>query len=253
VAKPELRDHRKFLKLKRLLGEPTPHVIGYLECLWHRGYQTGSAYIGDDLDVEAAAEYPGEKGRFSHAAHEAGFIDQNDDGTFAIHDLFDHAPAYAKKRMGRRGNAPSGTNYPGDVSRTEAVSFRAVQELADSVPRGTQSPEPRAQSLEPRTESREPEEEATDPPAPRPRFVPPTLDEVRAFCSEHRIPIDPERFVDHYTANGWRVGKNPMRNWRAAVRNWGRNERAPPARRGPEDRDASLIRQAREAMSGGAE
>ena len=53
MAKPELRDHRKFLKLKRLMSEPTPHLLGYLECLWLRGYQTGSSYIGDALDVDA--------------------------------------------------------------------------------------------------------------------------------------------------------------------------------------------------------
>lgn len=56
------------------------------------------------------------------------------------------------------------------------------------------------------------------------RFTPPTLDEVRAYCEERKNDIDPEAFIDHYTGNGWKVGKNPMKDWKAAVRQWERNE-----------------------------
>lgn len=55
-------------------------------------------------------------------------------------------------------------------------------------------------------------------------FRPPTLDEVRAYCEERKNDIDPEAFIDHYTGNGWKVGKNPMKDWKAAVRQWERNE-----------------------------
>ena len=56
-------------------------------------------------------------------------------------------------------------------------------------------------------------------------FRPPTLDEVRAYCEERKNDIDPEAFIDHYTANGWVQGKGkPIRDWRAAVRQWERNE-----------------------------
>lgn len=56
-------------------------------------------------------------------------------------------------------------------------------------------------------------------------FVPPTLEEVKAYCAEHGINIDAQRFIDHYTANGWKVGKNSMKDWKAAVRNWEKNDR----------------------------
>ena len=56
------------------------------------------------------------------------------------------------------------------------------------------------------------------------RFSPPTLEEVRAYCLEKNIKVDPERFIDHYTSNGWKVGRNPMKDWKAAVRNWGRSD-----------------------------
>jgi hypothetical protein len=51
----------------------------------------------------------------------------------------------------------------------------------------------------------------------------PTLGELEAYCLERGGKVDPQSFFDHYTANGWRVGKNPMRDWRAAVRQWERN------------------------------
>ncbi len=64
-----------------------------------------------------------------------------------------------------------------------------------------------------------------DKPPTRSRFSPPGVDEVRAYCAEKGYSIDPEHFVDHYTANGWKVGKAPMKDWKAAVRNWDRKDK----------------------------
>lgn len=63
-----------------------------------------------------------------------------------------------------------------------------------------------------------------DKPPTRHNFSPPTVEEVKAYCTEKGYNIDPDRFVDFYTSNGWKVGKNPMRDWKAAVRNWSRKE-----------------------------
>ena len=68
------------------------------------------------------------------------------------------------------------------------------------------------------------EESIAEKPPTRPKFSPPSTDDVRSFCTENGYCIDPERFVDYYTANGWRVGKNPMKDWKAAVRSWNRSE-----------------------------
>ena len=57
-------------------------------------------------------------------------------------------------------------------------------------------------------------------PRKRERFSPPTLDEVRSFCGENGYSVDAERFVSYYESQGWHVGRNPMRDWRAAVRSW---------------------------------
>ena len=51
-------------------------------------------------------------------------------------------------------------------------------------------------------------------------FIAPTIDEVQEYATQKGYSIDAEHFVDYYTANGWRVGRNPMKDWRAAVRTW---------------------------------
>ena len=55
------------------------------------------------------------------------------------------------------------------------------------------------------------------------RFVKPTLEEVTAYCLERGKGVDPQKWYDYYSANGWKVGKNPMKDWKAAVRTWERS------------------------------
>ena len=56
------------------------------------------------------------------------------------------------------------------------------------------------------------------------RFVPPTVEQVREYCDARGNRIDPAAFVDHYTANGWMRGKNKLKDWKAAVRTWEKNQ-----------------------------
>ena len=67
---------------------------------------------------------------------------------------------------------------------------------------------------------------AGKPPRQPQRLIPPTLEEVRAYAAQRGDLLDPEAFMDYYTANGWKVGRNPMKDWKAAVRTWARKERA---------------------------
>lgn len=55
------------------------------------------------------------------------------------------------------------------------------------------------------------------------KFKKPTIDEIASYISEQGYELDAEHFYDHYESNGWYVGKNKMKDWRAAVRNWVRN------------------------------
>ena len=67
---------------------------------------------------------------------------------------------------------------------------------------------------------------AGKPPRQPQRLIPPTVEEVRAYAAQRGDFLDPEAFMDYYTANGWKVGRNPMKDWKAAVRTWARKEQA---------------------------
>lgn len=59
------------------------------------------------------------------------------------------------------------------------------------------------------------------------RFSPPSVEQIGEYCAERRNGVDPGRFYDYYQSKGWMVGKVKMKDWRAAVRTWERNNPAP--------------------------
>ena len=65
----------------------------------------------------------------------------------------------------------------------------------------------------------------TDKPPRAPRFSPPSVDEVSAYCEERSNGVDAQTFCDFYASKGWKVGNSPMKDWKAAVRSWERRER----------------------------
>ena len=56
------------------------------------------------------------------------------------------------------------------------------------------------------------------------RFTPPTVEEVAAYCKERNNSVNAESFIDFYESKGWMIGKNKMKDWKAAVRNWEKKE-----------------------------
>lgn len=54
--------------------------------------------------------------------------------------------------------------------------------------------------------------------------MPPSLEDVQAYCKERGGKVDAGKWFDYYTSNGWKVGKNPMKDWKAAVRTWEQND-----------------------------
>ncbi|MCM1368253.1 MAG: hypothetical protein NC184_05555 [Roseburia sp.] len=57
------------------------------------------------------------------------------------------------------------------------------------------------------------------------RFAKPTIDEITAYCSERKNNVDPQAFFDFYESKGWRVGNQPMKDWKASVRTWERRQK----------------------------
>jgi hydroxymethylpyrimidine pyrophosphatase-like HAD family hydrolase len=59
-------------------------------------------------------------------------------------------------------------------------------------------------------------------------FKKPTVEEIRIYCTERNNTVDPQVWLSHYESNGWLVGKNKMKDWKAAVRTWERSEYTKP-------------------------
>lgn len=57
------------------------------------------------------------------------------------------------------------------------------------------------------------------------RFIPPSVEEVEQYCIERSNNIDAQSFIDFYESKGWMIGKNKMKDWKAAVRTWERSRK----------------------------
>ena len=56
------------------------------------------------------------------------------------------------------------------------------------------------------------------------KFKKPTLEEIKKYCLERKNSINPIQFFDFYESKGWLIGKNPMKDWQAAIRTWEQNQ-----------------------------
>src|SRR5208282_4040302 len=112
-----------------MLGIPAPHALGHLEFLWTPAYDNGNPEIGDSVDIELAAGWVGEPGKLCKALldcggkHANGFIEEVPEkpGCYQIHDLYDHAPDYVRKRFGREQERQKSGKTISDIRR-EAVT-----------------------------------------------------------------------------------------------------------------------------------
>ena len=137
----------------------------------------------------------------------------------------------AKSNAGKRKTQQ--TESDGDQSESNAIktnqtpsdAIKSKQTESDGDQSESNDPinqEPRIKNQELRTKSKG-VKGGEAPPTPRKaraRFIPPTPEEVAAYCQERGNGVNPQRFVDFYAAKGWRVGGQPMKDWQAAVRTW---------------------------------
>lgn len=75
------------------------------------------------------------------------------------------------------------------------------------------------------------------PRAPQKKIIKPSLKEISDYCKERNNDVNPERFLNYYEANGWKVGRNSMKDWKAAIRTWEGNCRSPADKKNNEDID----------------
>lgn len=64
------------------------------------------------------------------------------------------------------------------------------------------------------------------------KFQKPTLEDVKSYCYERENGIDAQAFIDYYDSVGWKIGKNPMKDWKACIRTWERKDKERPKKPG---------------------
>ena len=133
-------------------------------------------------------------------------------------------PAIDKSiEMRERGSRGGSAKRKTDAEKNE-ICLKAKTKVLASKNKSAYNEEKRRE--EKRREEEE-EEKRKEEKGKSSRFAPPTLDDVTAYCTERGNGIDPQHFIDYYQSNGWKVGRNPMKDWKAAVRNWETRDAAP--------------------------
>lgn len=124
---------------------------------------------------------------------------------------------------------------PTYLNERELFVWDIVQDLIDDqvhrreTNRDNASKARKAEEPAPEAETPQPAETKTEPKEKSKKFVPPTVEEVQEYCNERNNGISGERFVEYYANKHrpWTTGnqKEPMRDWKAAVRQWERTEK----------------------------
>jgi hypothetical protein len=132
MARPCLDRNPKFKLLIRNLGLPKPYVRGLLETLWDAANESGDPVIGSAREVEAAAEWPGSAGELFTALCEGRWLDPVGGDRWSVHDYFDHAPSYVRKRAAREAARQLEGKTISDLRR-EAARARWSSRTADGM------------------------------------------------------------------------------------------------------------------------
>lgn len=201
----DIWDHHKTIRLCSVLKKPDYSIVGHLMSLWH--FTLRNAWRDADLSkwgdggIERAARWDGEPGQFVAGLREVGFLDNS-----SIHGWMERAGKLVSGRLyneERRNNAA--------LRRNDAVKRRKT---VATVPDRT---------VPDQTIPKDKDIGAQTAPTVSKAFVKPSLEDVKAYCLERQNSVDAEAFLAFYDSNGWRVGRNPMKDWRAAVRTWEKN------------------------------
>jgi hypothetical protein len=200
-----LPKHFKTLKLKRRLGAPGCWSLVCL-FLWVAENKPSGDLTGmSDEEIEIVGQWEGELGAFAAELVSVGFLD-GDDGARTVHDWQEHNPwafyrpqrvENAKKAIAIRWGKKPPESEPDTSSNTGSI-------------RGVIPTSPLLSSPHLTTENQK-------------QRARPSFEEVAAYCQERGNRIEARAWFDHYESNGWKVGKNAMKDWRACVRTWERN------------------------------
>jgi hypothetical protein len=196
----DLADDPAVMAMAELLGMPEPCVVGYLHTIW----SWASRHCNDGSVTQVTPEALGRVTRCAKVPEamlrvgwlECGEIDGKPVITF-----------------------PNWARWLSQSAKSRVLTSRRVaqhrQEKCNGVSVTESLPEKRREKKS-KKESKPKKSAST--------FVKPSLEEITEYIQAQGYAVDAQLWLDHYEANGWRVGRNPMRDWQAAVRTWAKNE-----------------------------
>jgi hypothetical protein len=107
----------------------------------------------------------------------------------------------AKKRWGKCENDANASEVNANASKIDALKEKKRNEIKET----------------------KEIKDIVDAKASTARFIKPTIQQVIEYCQERNNNVDAEKWYNHYESNGWKVGRNSMKDWKAAVRTWEQN------------------------------
>jgi hypothetical protein len=209
------KGHKKRKKLKRLLGDS---YLDYLVDLWIDVALTRPNGILDGWevgDIADAAGWEGNPEMFCRSLKEAGFLDYNG-SDFKCHDWEDHQ-SWVVNAPAREAKARAAAQSRWDkINKKNATSNATGNATSNAKPESSNAKSNAPILSYPILSS--PKDKKSR------RFTPPSLSDVKEYCTKRNNQVDPESFINFYTSKGWMVGKNKMKDWKAAVRTWEKKE-----------------------------
>ncbi len=194
--------HPKTRALARELDIPLPHAIGLLSLLFDFvGEYATAGNVGKFTDTEIAVgcEWPIEDAeRLINTLHKIRYFDADETHRFVVHDWLEHCEDFVKKRLARQnqGNGETIMDTGGHGAPANPSQPKPTQRQASA----------KADGIASKT------------------FSKPSVEEARTEAVAKGMPeSEGDKFHDYYETNGWRAGRNPMKNWRTAMANWKRN------------------------------
>lgn len=167
---------------------------------------------------------PDEKLKAMEYMLEYGFYSKEPEGNTSAYGMFLMARPQIDANIQRYENGKKGGRKPKDIQNSTESEPKHIKKETETEPRPNQNltkTEPNVNVNDNVNDIKE----NTLKGVKEKRFAPPTLENVRGYCQEKGYNIDAERFIDFYESKGWMIGKNKMKDWKAAVRNWVRQDK----------------------------
>lgn len=222
----DLPQHNKLKKAARLLGIDPTTMIGHMVrmWLWTVGREQGGDFTGLDAgDISDACEWHGDPDRFLSAllgcgrADGVGFLERTETGTILVHGWPEvmarllEVRELTRRRVKNFRDRHASEAVTTDVTRYSNACNALVTPMKRAVTRTDLDLD-----LESKTKSKS---------MSRTAFAPPTTEDLREYGAKIGMSVlEQDKFFDHFTARSWKTTSGKMGDWKAAQRNWHRNE-----------------------------